>query len=202
MMAMAASIALHACVTAWLLSSAMTQVATTMPQQMIEVAFIAAPSTEAVEQEAAPTPPKPVPQSSPKEVHPALPKAKTKPAAQTTVSKTLSAPEPMTGPIASASNSAPMTVTQPLFDAAYLNNPAPDYPSHAKRRNMEGTVILEVSVSAEGTAQTVRIAESSGFSLLDESAKNAVSRWKFIPAKRGGESVEARVMVPIEFRLE
>jgi hypothetical protein len=29
-----------------------------------------------------------------------------------------------------------------------------------------------------------------------------VSRWKFVPAKRGGEIVEARVMVPIEFRLE
>jgi protein TonB len=95
-----------------------------------------------------------------------------------------------------------MTITKPLFDNAYLNNPAPEYPAHARRRNMEGTVMLDVMVSAEGIAHYVRIAESSGFSLLDESAKNAVSRWKFVPARRGSDIVEARVIVPIEFRLD
>ena len=37
---------------------------------------------------------------------------------------------------------------------------------------------------------------------LDEAARNAVQRWKFVPARRGDEPVSAWVIVPISFVLE
>jgi len=207
MRAMGGSIAFHAFVAAWFLSSA-TQVEI-MPQQMIKVTLVAALSAEPVEQKPTstpqPTPPEKVQNhevKKPKESPRAMQQTKPPPPTQAAPAERLAALAPASGKTANTTEIAQLVMTKPLFDAAYLNNPAPEYPAPAKRRNMEGTVMLDVAVSTAGTAHQVRIAESSGFSLLDESAKHAVSRWKFVPAKRGGEIVEARVMVPIEFRLE
>jgi periplasmic protein TonB len=94
------------------------------------------------------------------------------------------------------------TVSDPVFDADYLRNPAPEYPTSAKRRGLQGSVMLEVVVSPAGAARNVAVARSSGVAALDSAAREAVQRWRFIPAKRGEEVVEARVMVPVEFRLQ
>ena len=64
----------------------------------------------------------------------------------------------------------------------------------------EGTVFLFVQVSAEGTAVTVQVRQSSGFERLDEAALAAVRQWRFVPAKRGAVAVAASVIVPIQFK--
>jgi periplasmic protein TonB len=92
-------------------------------------------------------------------------------------------------------------VTSPVFDAEYLRNPAPEYPTSAKRRRMQGTVMLSVRVSEAGSALAVRVSSSSGYEVLDQAALQAVKKWKFIPARRGDAPVEASVKVPVEFRL-
>jgi periplasmic protein TonB len=49
----------------------------------------------------------------------------------------------------------------------------------------------------------VEVRRSSGFPLLDDSARTTVrQRWRFIPAERDGHPVESRVTVPIRFRLD
>jgi len=64
-------------------------------------------------------------------------------------------------------------------------------------------VLLEVLVAPDGRAQSVRVTQSSGSPLLDESAVTTVrERWRFIPAQRGGIPVESRIIVPIRFRLD
>ena len=86
---------------------------------------------------------------------------------------------------------------------AYGANPLPPYPYVARRLHKEGLVLLEVLVAADGHAADVRVVRSSGFAPLDESAVTTVrERWRFIPARRGGEAVESRVPVPIRFRIE
>ncbi len=92
-------------------------------------------------------------------------------------------------------------VTEPVYNAAYLRNPSPAYPNAAKRRGVEGKVMLEVKVTADGSASAVNVARSSGSDVLDKAARDAVIQWRFIPAKRGSETVAATVIVPIEFRL-
>jgi protein TonB len=91
--------------------------------------------------------------------------------------------------------------SEPVFNAAYLQNPAPAYPPAARKKGAEGKVLLEVAVTTAGKANSVSVSQSSGSSLLDEAALAAVRNWKFIPAKQGGEIVEAKVIVPVEFKL-
>lgn len=111
------------------------------------------------------------------------------------------APAPPAPP-AAVTTPAPAPVVPPKFDAAYLNNTAPDYPSLAKRMGEQGRVLLQVLVSAQGRASDVRLHKSSGSTRLDEAAIRAVSQWHFIPARQGDQTVDAWVVVPILFKLE
>jgi periplasmic protein TonB len=86
---------------------------------------------------------------------------------------------------------------------AYGANPLPPYPLVARRLGKEGLVLLDVLVAADGHAADVRVTQSCGFAALDESAATTVrERWRFVPARRGGEPVAVRVTVPIRFRLD
>jgi protein TonB len=93
-------------------------------------------------------------------------------------------------------------LTAARFDADYLHNPAPAYPAQSRRLKEEGTVLLLVRVSAEGTPLSVEIRNSSGFERLDEAGLQAVRQWRFVPAKRGSENVTASVLVPIQFKRQ
>lgn len=89
----------------------------------------------------------------------------------------------------------------PGFSLGSAANPSPPYPPLARRRGIEGTVVLRVEVSAEGRALAVDIARSSGSSMLDEAARDTIARWRFRPARRGGEAVAAATTVPVRFSL-
>jgi protein TonB len=97
---------------------------------------------------------------------------------------------------------APVLATAPRFNATYLHNPAPVYPPSSRRLGEEGKVLLHVKVSAAGQPVAVDLEKSSNFERLDEAARHAVARWRFVPAKRGEEAVEGSVIVPIVFRLD
>jgi len=90
----------------------------------------------------------------------------------------------------------------PSFNAAYLNNPAPNYPSVSRRLGEQGLVLLRVQVTADGIPESVELQTGSGSSRLDQAALEAVKKWQFVPAKRGEQSVSASVVVPIRFSLE
>jgi len=118
--------------------------------------------------------------------------------AQSTPSQTREA-----APAAAPAPARPVAaVVPPRFDAAYLNNPAPSYPVAARRRGEGGRVQLRVLVTAAGHASRVEVSSSSGSALLDAAAKEAVERWRFVPARRGDEVIDAWVIVPIVFSLE
>jgi len=85
---------------------------------------------------------------------------------------------------------------------AYGANPRPPYPLAARRLGIEGRVLLEVVVRPDGRAARVSVRKSSGYPMLDTSAAGTVrTRWRFIPARRGGVPVESTVTVPIRFRI-
>ncbi len=106
------------------------------------------------------------------------------------------APPAPPAPAASAASMIP-----PRFDADYLDNPAPEYPPRSRRQGEEGKVILRVFVEPDGRPATVEVHASSGYPRLDEAARSAVARWRFVPARRGEEPVGAWVRVPIAFSL-
>jgi periplasmic protein TonB len=105
---------------------------------------------------------------------------------------------PGTGPAAAPA----VAVIPPSLDPAYLQNPLPRYPASARRAGEQGTVMLRVLVSREGTAARVEVDKSSGSAHLDAAARETVKAWRFGPARRGGEAVESWMVVPVVFRLE
>jgi protein TonB len=92
--------------------------------------------------------------------------------------------------------------TGPRYDAAYLSNPPPPYPAAARRRNVQGRVLVYAVVAPNGACARAEIRQSSGHPILDEAALEAVRAWRFVPATRDGSPVAAGVEIPIFFRLE
>lgn len=153
-------------------------------------------------QEAPATKPQPVMKPTP--VRQPIPKSPA-PVIEATKSDMAASSAPVATPAtppAAAPAAAAEPPSQARFDADYLRNPAPPYPSLARRAGEQGTVVLRVSVTPQGTADSVDIKTSSGSVRLDESAQKTVRNWKFIPAKRGETAVQSWVLVPIVFKLE
>ena len=87
-------------------------------------------------------------------------------------------------------------------DVSYWHNPAPAYPARALRQRAEGTVLLEVQVLSSGQSGEIKLQSSSGSTLLDEAAINAVKTWRFRPAEVNGRPVAQWINVPITFRIQ
>jgi protein TonB len=149
--------------------------------------------------------PKPVPREKPAQT--ARPVIALAPE-QASAEPTFSVPAPVAAPpvslpaTAPAASSTQPAVTAARFNAAYLNNPEPKYPSLSRRLGEEGKVLLRVRVTPDGRAATVDIEKSSNFDRLDEAARQSVAHWRFVPARRGDEAIEATVIVPVVFRLD
>jgi len=90
----------------------------------------------------------------------------------------------------------------PIYAAAGLDNAPPKYPFAARRRGLEGVVVVRARVRADGRSGRLTIAHSSGFAILDRAALAAVARWRFVPARRAGAAVAAEVEIPIRFALD
>jgi TonB family protein len=106
-------------------------------------------------------------------------------------------PPAASGPISHQEHGA-IRESVPLYD----RNPPPVYPRVARRRNYQGTVLLDVRVSADGTVAEVKVAHSSGYSVLDRSALSSVRHRLFEPARRGSRPIETWVPVPVRFELD
>lgn len=104
--------------------------------------------------------------------------------------------------IAPATSTAPAKVQLPIHDAAYLQNPKPDYPALSVRRGEQGQVVLNVLIGVDGKAQKAEIAKTSGFKRLDAAALATVQRWRYVPGKRGGVPEEMWFKVPLAFVLD
>jgi len=87
---------------------------------------------------------------------------------------------------------------KPLYD----KNPPPEYPRIAQKRGYQGTVVLEVLVGRNGSVDDLRIFTSSGHAILDNAAMKSVKEWLFEPGKRGGETMDMWVRIPVRFELK
>ena len=76
----------------------------------------------------------------------------------------------------------------------------PAYTEEARRRGLEGDVMLEIVVQRDGAVGDVRVLRGLGAG-LDQRAADAVRQWRFSPARRFGTPVDVLVEVAVEFRL-
>lgn len=86
-------------------------------------------------------------------------------------------------------------------EVRYAHNPPPRYPRAALLKEIQGSLLLLAEVDTEGQPLQVRVAESSGYSILDEAALEAVRKWQFIPARIGTVAVRSQVRIPVQFKI-
>lgn len=89
-----------------------------------------------------------------------------------------------------------------VSDPFPIFHPKPDYPRLAQRRQYQGTVVLQALVDIQGRVVRVDLIQSSGYAILDRSARESVRKWRFAPATRNGVAVEKTVEFPVVFRIE
>jgi len=86
-------------------------------------------------------------------------------------------------------------------NATEIYTPTPAYPSDARRRNIQGIVLVEIAITSDGTCNVQRIVESSGCESLDDAVAKTVSHWKYRSAAADGRPELISRRVRFVFRL-
>jgi TonB family protein len=81
-----------------------------------------------------------------------------------------------------------------------LFKPRPAYTAEARRRRIEGEVLLDVVFEASGALRVNRVVKGLGFG-LDDNALTAAQHIQFRPARRDGQPYDYAALVHIEFAL-
>ncbi|HVH67354.1 MAG TPA: energy transducer TonB [Gemmatimonadales bacterium] len=84
-----------------------------------------------------------------------------------------------------------------------LNGDSPiQYPPRLYDQRVEGDVVLRLFVDSLGALrpESSRVAESSGYPVLDSAALSGARRLRFAPARRHGLPIATAFLQPIEFR--
>ena len=80
----------------------------------------------------------------------------------------------------------------------------PNYPQRMTVDRVEGTVVLQVIIDADGAVHRIDVLRNSqpGYPELVRSAKHAVQQWRYKPALWNGQPVDVYFTVVVDFRLE
>jgi TonB family protein len=78
--------------------------------------------------------------------------------------------------------------------------PDPEYTDKARRKKINGNVVVSLIVTPEGTVRDPKIAASLDKD-LDQQALAALSKWKFEPATKDGKPVTVRISTEVSFRI-
>lgn len=95
----------------------------------------------------------------------------------------------------------PRTLGTDRTAPSFTTSPPPNYPTIAIQNNWEGTVLLRVYITADGTINEVEVARSSGHPILDGAAVTAVRRWRGSPATQNGRAISTTELLPVRFKL-
>ncbi len=101
---------------------------------------------------------------------------------------------------------------KPHFDTIYkvgtgvtapkaIYAPDPSYSDQARSDHFQGTCALSLIVGPDGRPYDIKLERTLGEG-LDQKAIQAVSQWKFEPARKDGKPVPVAIHVQIEFRLQ
>ncbi len=75
------------------------------------------------------------------------------------------------------------------------------YPEQARRAGIEGTVTLSITIDPEGRVLSARVVNGPGHG-LNEAARDAILRFRFKPAIKGGEAVSTEMKYSYTFLLD
>ena len=93
----------------------------------------------------------------------------------------------------------PVRLSSVLVAGLLLFKPAPNYPVIAREAGVQGTVVLQATISKNGTIENLRVV--SGPALLQQAALDAVKTWRYRPYLLNNQPVEVETTVNVVFTL-
>lgn len=78
---------------------------------------------------------------------------------------------------------------------------APIYPEEAKKENISGTVVLDVTINQEGKVSSVKTKQST-HPALEKAAIDAVKQWEYVPLQMNGKPTAVITSITINFALD
>lgn len=92
----------------------------------------------------------------------------------------------------------------PVLGAKFIHRSPLDYPANARRRNIEGAVVVALRVHESGAPCEIEVVSSSGSSLLDRAALTSIQDWCFDTGemRRVGHALDRTYRVRVLFELE
>jgi TonB family protein len=91
-------------------------------------------------------------------------------------------------------------VSSGVMQGLLLEKKAPAYPDGAKKKHIEGTVVLASTIGEDGHVQELKVISSPDED-LSKAAMDAVGKWVYKPFLLNGEAVVVQTQVNIVFRL-
>ena len=78
----------------------------------------------------------------------------------------------------------------------------PQWPREALVKGIEGNVVVEVTIGADGSVKDVRVIQAEPKRMFDRNVIRAVLKWKFKPRIINGVPVERKAIQMLEFTLD
>jgi TonB family protein len=96
--------------------------------------------------------------------------------------------------------SAPVRVGGNIKTPTKVKDVRPMYPPDAQAANIQGVVIIEATINADGRVSDAKILRS--IPMLDDAALAAVREWEFTPTYLNGAAVPVIMTVTVNFTLQ
>lgn len=77
----------------------------------------------------------------------------------------------------------------------------PKYPEDLRNQGISGIVTVSCVITDKGDVQDASVVKTT-HPAFSAPALEAVSKWKFKPAKENGAAVSKKVMLPLHFKLD
>ncbi|MGE5233761.1 MAG: energy transducer TonB [Acidobacteriota bacterium] len=97
---------------------------------------------------------------------------------------------------------APVAIGEGIVAPALVRRVMPAYTEQARRAHLQGMVLLQAVIAADGTVAEVRLVRGLGFG-LDENAIAAVRQWRYAPARQrsSGRALPVYLAVTVNYTL-
>jgi protein TonB len=103
------------------------------------------------------------------------------------------------GPVVKVAAPKKITVSSGVEASKIIDMVQPNYPPIAKAARIQGTVVLAATIGKRGTIQDLKVV--SGPAMLQQSALDAVRRWRYRPTVLDGVPVDVDTTISVVFTL-
>ena len=88
-------------------------------------------------------------------------------------------------------------VSQGIAGGVLVHKVQPVYPAEARRMRVEGNVVIDATVTAQGQVDDLKLV--SGHPMLAPAAMDAIRRWRYTPYTLNGNPIPKETRITISF---